>query len=67
MGKDENAYYQKEILSKYKDIVFCFATNEAQAMKAVYQSIKTILVVSGKEGSILIPKLRDGLKEVTNL
>ena len=36
-------------------------------MQAIYQSVKAVLIVTGREGSYLIPKMRDGLKIVTNL
>ena len=61
MNSQENEYYQKVILEKYDDICYSFVSNEEEAMKAVYQSDKSILIVSGREGSVLIPKLRGGL------
>lgn len=67
MGGEENQYYQGEIKKLYDDIGYSFVQTEEDAIKAIRSSVKTILVVSGKEGSSLIPKLRDGLKEVNNL
>ena len=67
MGGEENQYYQDVIKKEYDNIVYSFVQTEEDALEAINSSVKTILIVSGKEGSSLIPKLRDGLKEVNNL
>ena len=44
-----------------------FVKTEEEAIQAINSSVKAVLIVSGKEGSIMIPKLCDGLKPILNL
>ena len=58
---------QETIKTKYNDIPYSFVKTEEEALERIYASIKSVLIVSGKLGAKILPKIRNGLKEVSNL